>query len=57
MVINGEMKLTVNERSTFPQRVKTQGRIVIPQIVREALSINEGDLVTVTVQKTKEVSG
>ena len=54
MVINGEVKLT--ERSTFPQRVKTQGRIVIPKLVREALEINDGDLVTVTVQKTKEVS-
>ncbi len=45
----------MTEKSTFPQKVKTQGRIVIPILVREALSIKVGDLVAVTVQKMKEV--
>lgn len=40
--------------STFPQQVKSQGRIVIPKLVREGLQINTGDNVIVTVQKPKE---
>ena len=41
-------------KSTFPAKVKTQGRIVIPKLVREGLGIQKGDDVTVTVCKTKE---
>ncbi len=38
-------------KSTYTQRVKSQGRNCIPKIVREALGISEGDFVTFTVQK------
>ena len=47
--------MSTNIASTFPQKVKSQGRIVIPKIVRDSLEITEGDQVTVTVRKTKEV--
>ena len=46
----------VNISSTFRQKVKTQGRIVIPKIVRDGVCINTGDDVTVTVRKTKEIN-
>jgi len=44
-----------DEYLTFGARVGNAGRIVIPDWVREALNIKEGDyvLVTVGVQKTK----
>jgi AbrB family looped-hinge helix DNA binding protein len=55
-VVNGNLQMVneINIQSTFPQKVKSQGRIVIPKIVREGLGIIEGDQVTVTVRKTKE---
>jgi len=54
--VNGNLQMVneINIQSTFPQKVKSQGRIVIPKIVREGLGIIEGDQVTVTVRKTKE---
>lgn len=55
-MVNGNLQMVneINIQSTFPQKVKSQGRIVIPKIVREGLGIIEGDQVTVTVRKTKE---
>jgi AbrB family looped-hinge helix DNA binding protein len=53
-VVNRDIEMT-EIQSTFLQNVKSQGRIVIPKLVREALCIGEGDSVTVTVRKTKEV--
>jgi AbrB family looped-hinge helix DNA binding protein len=38
---------------TFRQKIKSQGRIVIPKIVRDGVELNIGDDVTVTVRKTK----
>jgi AbrB family looped-hinge helix DNA binding protein len=46
---------TTNTSSTFPQKVRSQGRIVIPLLVRSGLKIKDGDNIIVTVQKTKEV--
>ena len=46
-------------KSTYTQKVKSQGRNCIPKVVREALGICEGDFVTFTVQKAvfpKEVA-
>jgi AbrB family looped-hinge helix DNA binding protein len=48
-----------DEHLTFGARVGNAGRIVIPDWVREALNIKEGDyvLVTIGVQKTKAQIG
>jgi len=40
-------------RSTFLQKIKSQGRIVIPKAVREGLKIETGDTLVITVQKTE----
>jgi bifunctional DNA-binding transcriptional regulator/antitoxin component of YhaV-PrlF toxin-antitoxin module len=45
----------VNETGTFNQKLKTQGRIIIPKMVRDGLKFNIGDDLTVTVQKTHKV--
>jgi AbrB family looped-hinge helix DNA binding protein len=45
----------VNMTGTFPTKLKTQGRIVIPQMVREGLELKDGDDITITIQKTHKV--
>ena len=40
--------------STFPQKVRSQGRIVIPMLVRSGLKIKDGDTVIVTVQNSTQ---
>jgi AbrB family looped-hinge helix DNA binding protein len=45
----------VNMSSTFAQKVKSQGRIVIPKIVRDGLKIATNDIVVVTVRKREEL--
>ena len=41
--------------STFPQKLKTQNRIVIPKLVAEGLGIKPGDELTITVRRTLKV--
>lgn len=45
----------VETSSTFPQKLKSQGRIVVPKLVREGLQLETGDVLVVTVRKQKEV--
>jgi len=53
-VINGE-RMSDNIASTYPTKVKSQGRIIIPKMIREALCIQDGDQVIVTVRKPVEM--
>lgn len=42
---------------TFVARVIADGRITIPESIREVLAIKEGDLVRTTVEKANKVEG
>ena len=42
--------------STFTAKVNVQGRIMIPYLARQGLSIQEGETILVTVRKIKEKS-
>jgi len=42
---------------TFVARVIADGRITIPENIREVLAIKEGDLVRATVEKANKVEG
>jgi AbrB family looped-hinge helix DNA binding protein len=46
----------VGTQVIFAQKVKSQGRIVIPKIARDDLKIVAGDIVVVTVRKQKAVA-
>jgi len=41
------------EESSFTAKVQKLGRVVIPKPVREALNINEGDIVLLRVKRCK----
>jgi AbrB family looped-hinge helix DNA binding protein len=39
---------------TVPVTVRSQGRITVPDEVRKALDIKDGDLVIITIRKARE---
>jgi bifunctional DNA-binding transcriptional regulator/antitoxin component of YhaV-PrlF toxin-antitoxin module len=45
------------ETATFKTRVQSGGRISIPDVEREALGIDEGDIVQATVSPVKRTQG
>ena len=46
---------SMDDRSlTFPVTIRSQGRITIPDEVRRALGVVEGDLIYITVRKFRK---